>query len=403
MRIIKTVMKKSALRGIAAGSVLLLTPMLSIFTAGIMPEAIHFMTEAARFSSYPLNDPREVNNGSLILYTPRSPEESTAEAEETERAADLEVPGEEPREAALLSRNISQTNEDLSVYGDHSGVIREMTFTGSGGSDFINLPGGGQIRNCTELSNETVYGEATSMHGIRIELFSDEPQVLILHTHTNESYEPSEKTYYDESYTCRSEDPGNSVVSVGTAIAEELASAGIAVLHDGTVHDGQYTGAYTRSYETTVRLLNEFPSIKIILDIHRDAIEEEDGTHISAVTEIEGKKAAQIMIISAADDGTYDIPNYLENLRFASALQQSLEQHYPTLARPILFQYCQYNQQLSIGSLLIEVGSHGNSVDQAVYSGCLIGRSLAAMFTGDEIPVSSSRSVLPRFFIDKLR
>lgn len=382
---------------------LLLTPLVSIFTAGVMPEAIRFMTEAARFSAYPLSDPREVNNGDLILYTPLSPAESDGEAGETEPVPDPEISDEARHEAAFLSRNISQISEDLSVYGDHSGSIREMTFTGSGGANFIDLPDGGQLRNCTELSNETVYREATSEHGIRLELFSEEPQVLILHTHTNESYEPNEKDYYDESYTCRSEDPENSVVSVGTAIAEELASAGIAVLHDGTVHDGQYAGEYTRSYETTVRLLNEFPSIKIILDIHRDAIEEGDGTHISAVTEIEGKKAAQIMIISAADDGTYDIPNYLENLRFASALQQSFARHYPTLARPLLFQYCQYNQQLSVGSLLIEVGSHGNSIDQAVYSGRLIGRSLAAMFTGEGIPVSSVRSVLPRFFIDRLR
>lgn len=403
MRIIKTVMKKSGFRGIVAGGVLLLTPLISVFTAGVMPDAIRFMTEAARFSAYPLNAPGEVNNGNLILYTPLSPDESAEVSEEAERDDAAEATTEAPREAAFLSRNISRVSEDLSVFGSHSGEIREMTFTGSGGSDFIDLPDGGQIRNCTDLSAETVYREATRPHGIRIELFSDEPQVLILHTHTNESYEPSEKTYYDESYTCRSEDPDNSVVAVGAAIAEELAAAGIAVLHDGTVHDGQYTGAYTRSYETTVRLLNEFPSIKIILDIHRDAVEAEDGAHISAVTEIDGKKAAQVMIISAADDGTYDIPDYLENLRFASALQQSFAQHYPTLARPILFQYCQYNQQLSVGSTLIEVGSHGNSVDQAVYSGRLIGRALAAMFAGEGIPVSSPHTTLPRFFIDKLR
>lgn len=402
MRIIKTVMRRNGFRGMLAGGVLLLTPLVSVLASEMMPEAIRFMTEAARFSVYPLSDPCDVNNGNLILYTPLPAEEEKTPA--AAQAPAVTPPAtKETREAAFLSRNISETSEDLSVFGDHSGSIREMTFTPNGGTDFIDLPNGGQVRNCTDLSNETVYREATSPHGIGIELFSDEPQVLILHTHTNESYEPSEKTYYDESYTCRSEDPDNSVVSVGTALAEELASAGIAVLHDGTIHDDRYTGAYTRSYETTVRLLDEFPSIKIILDIHRDAVEEEDGTRVSAVTEIDGKKAAQIMIISAADDGTYDVPNFLENLRFASALQQSAEQRYPTLTRPILFQYCQYNQQLSVGSILIEVGSHGNSVDQAVYSGRLIGRSLAAMFAGESIPVSAVRDTVPRFFIDRLR
>lgn len=401
MRIIKTVMRKNGLRGMLAGGILVLTPLVSVLASEMMPEAIRFMTEAARFSVYPLSDPRDLNNGNLILYTPLPVGEEQTPAAETSET--VQAPADEPHEAAFLSRNISETSEDLSVFDGQSGSIREMTFTANGGTNFIDLPNGGQVRNCTDLSAETVYRAATSPHAIRIELYSDEPQVLILHTHTNESYEPSEKSYYDESYTCRSEDPDNSVVSVGTAIAEELASAGIAVLHDGTIHDGQYSGAYTRSYETTVRLLEEFPSIKMILDVHRDAVEEEDGTRVSAVTEIDGQKAAQVMIISAADDGTYDVPNFLENLRFASALQQSMEQRYPTLTRPILFQYCQYNQQLSAGSLLIEVGSHGNSVDQAVYSGRLIGRSLAAMFAGEGIPVSAVRDTVPRFFIDRLR
>ena len=319
-----------------------------------------------------------------------------ASGPETENVPD------EPKDeqAALLIRNISQVQEDLTAFSDISGEIGEKTFTPNGGPDFITLPSGGQVRNCTDLSNETVANEAKKPCGIIPELYSEEPQVLIIHTHTSESYEPSEKAYYDDDYTCRSEDPDNSVVAVGAAMAEELASAGIAVLHDGTIHDAQYTGAYDRSLATTEKLLDEFPSIKIILDVHRDAIEEQDGTRISAVTKINGEKAAQIMIISAADDGNYNMPHYLENFHFACAFQQVIESRYPTLTRPVLFQYCQYNQQISTGSLLIEVGSHGNSVEQAVYSGRLVGRALASMFTETN---SGFHSTMPRFFLDKLR
>ena len=224
-----------------------------------------------------------------------------------------------------------------------------------------------------------------------------------MHTHTTESYEPYEKDWYDSDYTSRSADPENGVVAVGQAIAKELAAAGIGVIHDGTIHDDIYTGAYARSLATTEEILREYPSIKVVLDIHRDAVEYEDGSRISAVTEIDGRKAAQVMIISAADEGTYGVPDFLENLHFACQLQQSMESSYPTLTRPVLFQYCQYNQQVSTGALLIEVGSHGNSVDQAVYSGELIGKSLARLLkqnAAEEIPVSAN---VPLYFIDRLR
>ena len=135
---------------------------------------------------------------------------------------------------------------------------------------------------------------------------------------------------------------------------------------------------------TVQKILEENPSIKIVLDIHRDAIERESGERIAPVAEIDGKNAAQVMIISGCDDGTMGMPNYLKNFRFASLLQQQLESDYQGLTRPILFDYRKYNQDLTTGSILIEVGGHANSVDQAVYSGELIGRSLAKCFSGEE-------------------
>ena len=97
--------------------------------------------------------------------------------------------------AVLLTRNISEEIEDLSVFADNNGDIAEITFDGSLGEDFINLPLGGQVRNCTDLSNEFVRYETLIPHNINIELYSDEPQVLIMHTHTTESYEITEKNF----------------------------------------------------------------------------------------------------------------------------------------------------------------------------------------------------------------
>lgn len=398
MRIIKTVIKNRSVRITAVIVISAVTPLLSIFAADVLPDAYKYISEAAKYSSVSASpaDRNKPNNGNLMLYIPED------ETKVTEAAVTENPPQPEKKDAVLLARNISETEEDLSVYTNNSGTIYEMTYDGSAGADFINLPDGGQVRNCTDLSNEFVRSESLKDFDIQIEPDSELPQVLIIHTHTTESYEITEKNYYDEEYICRSDDPDNSVVAVGRAIAEQLSASGIAVIHDGTIHDSQYTGAYSRSLETTERILEEFPSIKIVLDIHRDAIED-NGDRISAVTEIDGKKAAQVMIISAADDGTYDMPHYLENFHFACALQQSIESRYPTLTRPVLFQYCHYNQHVTNGSLLLEVGSHGNTIDQAVYTGELIGKALAGLLIERTIYERPVIKTMPRYFIDRLR
>ena len=213
---------------------------------------------------------------------------------------------------------------------------------------------------------------------IKIQAYSEQPQVLIMHTHACESYLTGDGEYQDESYTCRTTDSSQSVVAVGQKISERLAQNGICVIHDGSLHDyPSYNGSYGRAEETITEILNTYPSIKVVLDIHRDGIVEEDGTPIAAVTEINGKKAAQVMIISAASDGYYYVPNYLDNFHFACLLQQYMESENQGITRPVLLEYCQYNQHLTTGSLLIEVGSQGNTLEQALYSGELIGESIA--------------------------
>jgi stage II sporulation protein P len=114
-----------------------------------------------------------------------------------------------------------------------------------------------------------------------------------------------------------------------------------------------------------------------VLDVHRDAIEREDGTRVKAVTTVNGKKAAQIMIISGCDDGSMNMPDWRENLRFCAALQNTLETDYPTLVRPVLFYYRKYIQDLTHGSLLVEFGTHANSLSEAVYSAQLFAKSLS--------------------------
>ena len=264
---------------------------------------------------------------------------------------------------------------------DNDGVIENYTYGYYQGEQYFDLDNGGQVRNCTSLTNTELYEESQKSIEFQLDKNSDEPQILIYHTHATESFEPYARDYYDLDFTCKSTDRTMNIVSVGDRICQQLDEAGIAYIHDTMVHDyPSYNGSYESSRETVLQILEEYPSIKICLDIHRDGIEREDGTRLAPVTQIDGKEAAQIMIISGCDDGTMNMPNYLQNFRFASLLQSQIESDWEGLTRPVLFDYRFYNQDLTRGSLLIEVGSHGNSIEQVQYTGELIGKSLVKLF-----------------------
>lgn len=264
---------------------------------------------------------------------------------------------------------------------NRDGKITLMQYGHFKGETYIDLDIAGQVRNVTSVSNERLISESRLAPDFTIEK-NGEPQILIMHTHTTESYEPYERDFYDSSFTSRTTDSHMNMVAVGDEIAKQLEAAGIAVIHDTTMHDyPSYNGSYDRSRETVQAILDEYPSIKIVLDVHRDAIEKADGERIAPVAEIDGRNAAQVMIISGCDDGTMGMPDCMKNFRFACMLQQQMESDFEGLTRPILFDYRKYNQDMTTGSILIEVGGHGNSIDQAVYSGELIGKALAECFT----------------------
>lgn len=257
-----------------------------------------------------------------------------------------------------------------------TGTVTQTTYGLYSGTQFFNLDKAGQVRNSTHVTNQVLLNQSRQLPEFTIDL-NGEPQVLIMHTHTTESFEPYERDFYDNSFSYRTTDPSKNTVMIGEEIKKGLTKAGINTIHDTTIHDyPSYNGSYERSEQTVKSYLEQYPSIKIVLDIHRDALESNNNL-IQPVANINGKKAAQIMIISGCDDGTMGMPNYLQNFRLASLFQQQLEQDWNGLTRPILFDYRKYNQHLTTGSLLIEVGSHGNTLDQVKYSGELIGKSLA--------------------------
>ncbi|WP_051536501.1 stage II sporulation protein P [Ruminococcus flavefaciens] len=258
------------------------------------------------------------------------------------------------------------------------GEIIRTTYGLYSGNAFFGLEGGGQVNNKTGIPNEELIRESGFLPNFTVE-DTDEPLVLLYHTHTTESFEPFVREHYDSSFNYRTTDPTKNVVMVGDAIQAELEAQGIGVIHAVEVHDyPSYNGSYGRSRETITPILEKYPSIKVVLDIHRDAISGE-GYAYQPFVEVDGREAAQIMIISGCDDGTLGMPDCMQNFHFACALQQKLERDHEGFTRPILFDYRHYNQDLTNGSLLIEVGSHGNTLEQVQYAGQLFGRSLGEL------------------------
>lgn len=258
------------------------------------------------------------------------------------------------------------------------GELIRTTYGRYSGNAFFDIEGGGQVNNKTDIPNEELMKQSGYLPNFTVD-DTDEPLVLIYHTHTTESFEPFVRDKYDSSFNYRTTDSTKNMVMVGDAIQAELEAQGIGVIHAVDIHDyPSYNGSYARSRETILPILEKNPSIKVVLDIHRDAISGE-GYAYQPFVEVEGREAAQVMIISGCDDGTLGMPNYMENFHFACCLQKKLESDYEGLTRPILFDYRHYNQDLTNGSLLVEIGSHGNTLQQAQFSGQLLGRSLGEL------------------------
>ncbi|MBO5918324.1 MAG: stage II sporulation protein P, partial [Oscillospiraceae bacterium] len=210
---------------------------------------------------------------------------------------------------------------------------------------------------------------------------SDGPQILILHSHGSEAYTPQgEEDSYLPSDPYRTTDLRYNVVRVGEEMAQVFRAAGFSVVHDTNLYDyPSYNGAYDRSLEAARRWLTQFPSLKVILDVHRDALGDEQ-TIYKTVSQQGQNTAAQVMLVVGTDNGGFH-PLWQENLSFALQLQRRMLDDHGTLARPIVLRSSRFNQQLSVGSVLVEVGTHGNALDEALVGARLFAQSAVQVLT----------------------
>lgn len=267
------------------------------------------------------------------------------------------------------------------------GVILRKQYEPLNTSNFIKIDKTAYVKNSTKLSNSVVIKANSQRPAFNLET-TNEPQVLIYHTHTTECYEKEERDYYNKNTPTRSKDTNINVVGVGQEIVKQLELRGIKTIHDTKIYDDPaYNGAYDRTNAMIVKNLKQHPKIKVVLDIHRDSIVNQQKERVAPVTKIDGENVAQIMIISGCDNGTNHYKNYAKNLSFACFLQKQLEAEHPKITRPVAFKYKHYNQSLSPGALLIEVGSQANSKREAQLAGIYLGASLANALTQLKAPM----------------
>ncbi len=248
--------------------------------------------------------------------------------------------------------------------------IREKTITGTA---LFN-----RTQKAVDLAAVAAAGTS-----LRFAPAADGPQILIVHTHGTESFARDGTEPYTETGTAHTTDAGYSVIRLGDEIARIFGEMGLSVLHDTTLYDyPAYDGAYDRARAGIEAVLAEHPTVQMVLDVHRDALVGADGTVYKPVLEVDGVKTAQVMLLVGTDDAGAYFPDWTEHLALAMQLQRQMDALWPDLARPITLRTARFNQQLTKGSLLVEIGSHGNTLDEALAGARLFARAAGQVLCG---------------------
>ena len=221
-----------------------------------------------------------------------------------------------------------------------------------------------------EIVNHTAYTIDPSAlfdaDGLRLALDGTQ-EILIVHTHSSESFTSDAENPYLPDDVMRTLDTNYNVVRLGDALSAALEAAGIGVIHDREINDyPSYNGSYTQMLKRVNQYLSDYPSIKMVLDVHRDAILDEEGNNLALRTEIDGEQYAKLMFVVGTDEGGLSHPNWQKNLSFAATMQGWGDSLYPGLMRSIDLRQERFNQHTTTASVIVEVGSAGNTLSEAL-------------------------------------
>lgn len=218
------------------------------------------------------------------------------------------------------------------------------------------------------------------------DLTGDEPTILIVHTHGTESYTETPDTQYDEhGGEYRTKDDRYNLISIGDELTRLLEEGGLSVIHDRTPHDlNDYLDAYDNSRAAVQKYLQQYPSIKMVLDLHRDAAENADGSQWATSATVNGEDSAQLMFVVGTNARGLNHPNWQTNLSIAEKLNVLMEKNVSGLTRPIDLRGQRFNHDLAMGAMIVEVGSAGNTHPEAMNAISVLADAILELAYGSE-------------------
>lgn len=216
-----------------------------------------------------------------------------------------------------------------------------------------------------------------------VEISGEGPQILIYHSHSREAYSQNSEDKYVETVKWRTKDTLHNVIRVGEELAKELKEKyGISVLHDRTDHENPYSSSYPNSLKTIMKRMDEYSSLKMFIDVHRDGFESKSRKK-ETVT-IDGKKVAKVMVVVGTGEGSVggfkDKPKWQENYKLAKKITDEINKLHPGLAKPVLVKTGRYNQHVSTNAILIEMGSNLNPLDEVLRAVPYVAKAIKEVF-----------------------
>ena len=230
------------------------------------------------------------------------------------------------------------------------------------------------------FKNETAYASdiASLLHKEpAVSLGAQGVQVLILHTHGTEAYTPSPGHDYVASGEYRTTDSSANMLRVGAEICSILNDRGISTIHSTVLNDyPAYSGSYNRALREIEAQIKQHPTIQLVVDVHRDAIASGNTYYKTAAT-VNGQQTAQLMFVTGTDAGGLSHDHWRENLTFQAQLHDRLNSTYPGIMRPMSIRSSRFNQHVRKGSMLVEVGACGNTLEEALAAAQIFANTLA--------------------------
>ena len=218
------------------------------------------------------------------------------------------------------------------------------------------------------------------------DLTGSAPTILIIHTHGTEAYTPTPGTEYEEfGGEYRTKDDRYNMISIGDELTRLLQEAGLSVIHDRTAYDlNDYLDSYDNSRAAVQKHLKEHPSIKMVIDLHRDAAENADGTQWASIGSVDGEPAAKVMMVVGTNATGLNHPNWETNLSIAEKITVQMERTHDGMARDLNLRGARFNQDLAMGALIAEVGAAGNTHEQAIRGVAVLAEAIIALSLGSQ-------------------